>query len=353
MKNLTVGALRATLGLAWTLIGVTANASGIEPILPNSSVRAVGIVTADVEKTAQRYGAVFGSDSWEVADEAVEIIDYRTGNGIRSRATLRTAVGKVKDRQFELIQPMRGSSPFQDFLTQRKETAAYYFSLGTIANALDAIKKLQASGYKLLMQVHSSNGQLHTYMDTSDELGGVLEFSSEATRSPKQKSISRTLKISELPDPKRRLDMTDKRLGQLAFVVTDGEKVAKSYADIFGVKLNYIPPLDLDMSAVRNMDLPLNSTVGIKVYLGQWDTTQIEVIEQLVGDTTYRRFMRRNGGSGIHHMSFGFVPDAPDTEDRFRKAGYVIDMGGTLRRGTIRFFYMDTPDLGFDVEFLQ
>jgi hypothetical protein len=180
-------------------LGASEHAMAGDPILPNASIKSVGIVTFDAEKTARRFAAVFGANTLTVLEQEVAITDFRSGSAVRSKATLRTAAGNVKDRHFELIETTQGTSPFKELLVHREGPAAYYVSVGELPNAGDVIKKMKASGYKMQMQILTKDGQLHTYVDMSDQLGSVLEFSSPAGRATLENKTANVDGLSAVP----------------------------------------------------------------------------------------------------------------------------------------------------------
>jgi methylmalonyl-CoA/ethylmalonyl-CoA epimerase len=81
------------------------NALGLPPI------DQIGFVVPDLDVAMASYAPLFGP--WTIMDADIEQADY---HGEAQDCKLRIAFGRSGDLEIELIQPVGGSSPHQDFI---------------------------------------------------------------------------------------------------------------------------------------------------------------------------------------------------------------------------------------------
>ncbi len=135
------------------------------------------------------------------------------------------------------------------------------------------------------------------------------------------------------------VDIKDNPIIQIGFVVRDAVKMAKRYADIFG-----IGPWNFVEGKVRDCILRgetlKNIDCGLRIALADLGKLQLELIQPLHGPSTHMSFLKEQG-EGIHHVSFGAVEGHDKIISGLMAEGIGIEMQG-LARDVDTFTYLAT-----------
>ncbi|MBC8461732.1 MAG: VOC family protein [Deltaproteobacteria bacterium] len=122
------------------------------------------------------------------------------------------------------------------------------------------------------------------------------------------------------------VNVSDKSIIQIGFVVNDAVKMAKRYSEIFG-----IGPWNFIEGKVRNCILHgktlRNIDCGLRLALADLDKMQIELIQPMYGPSTHMSFLKEYG-EGIHHVSFGTIEDHDQVVSSLNARGIGIEMQG-------------------------
>lgn len=124
------------------------------------------------------------------------------------------------------------------------------------------------------------------------------------------------------------VNVRDKEIVQIGFVVHDAVKTAKGYSEILGVgPWNFIDGKARDFilhgETLKNMDCGLRIAIA---YLGKM---QLELIQPLHGPSTHMSFLKEQG-EGIHHVSFGAVESHQQIISGLAAEGIGIEMQGLV-----------------------
>jgi hypothetical protein len=135
------------------------------------------------------------------------------------------------------------------------------------------------------------------------------------------------------------VDIKGNPIIQIGFVVHDAVKMAKRYAEIFG-----IGPWNFVEGKVRDCILRgetlKNIDCGLRIALADLGKLQLELIQPLHGPSTHMSFLKEQG-EGIHHVSFGAVEGHDKIISGLTAEGIGIEMQG-LARDVDTFTYLAT-----------
>ncbi len=124
------------------------------------------------------------------------------------------------------------------------------------------------------------------------------------------------------------VNVSDKSIIQIGFVVNDAVKMAKRYSEIFG-----IGPWNFIEGKVRNCILHgktlRNIDCGLRLALADLGKMQIELIQPMYGPSTHMSFLKEYG-EGIHHVSFGTIEDHDQVVSSLNARGIGIEMQGLV-----------------------
>lgn len=337
-----------------------APAHAVQPLLgPDAPrVEAIAVATFDVEKTAQRYAQVFGVSSWDIFEDRV-VASQSPVHGPSTEATVLRATGRFGGLTLELVQALKGTTPLDAFLKERGVPALHHFVVSLKEPSGKVLAALRAAHHPIEMEVHRSDGSVHLCIGTEPQLGTSFEWISKPAQKPAVPL--RTLHFVE----QGLVDMQGVRVGQISVVVRDIKATTANYFTFFHADgpANFLPYFMPDSHPLTNMiwaDLPVNSAVGVLVSITSIGGMQFEVVEPMLGASTWQRFLASTGG-GIHHIMLT-IKDPIKAEAAFRRAGYIVDVSATIagmnpvaEQEEIRapaFTYMNGAiDLGMNIEF--
>lgn len=140
-------------------------------------------------------------------------------------------------------------------------------------------------------------------------------------------------------DIKPAMDVSDKSIIQIGFVVNDAVKMAKRYSEIFGIgPWNFIEGKVRDCilhgKTLRNIDC------GLRLAMADLGRIQLELIQPMYGPSTHMSFLQEQG-EGIHHISFGAVEGHDQIISGLTARGIGIEMQG-LAGDVDTFTYLAT-----------
>ena len=135
----------------------------------------VGLIVADIEKTAQQYVDILGLPVPRIFRTAGYDITETTYNGEPSEATARLAFFDAGQMQIELIEPDEKPSVWREFLEAKGEGIQHIaFRVNDTKKATDHFAQ---SGIEISQQgLYSDRSGMYTYMRSEDDLGVVIEL---------------------------------------------------------------------------------------------------------------------------------------------------------------------------------
>lgn len=152
---------------------------------------------------------------------------------------------------------------------------------------------------------------------------------------------------------KRKLDLLDNGVAQIAFVVEDLDRTVRNYHELFGIgpwtfytyEKPFVPVMQVNGEP---------ADYAMRVALSYFGDMRIELIEQKFGDTVYKEFIE-NHGYGIHHLGV-LVDDMDEAIRKCKSAGYAVTMEGQGfgLDGDGYYAYLDTEDtISTTIELIQ
>jgi len=139
-------------------------------------------------------------------------------------------------------------------------------------------------------------------------------------------------------------------LSQIAVVVDNVRFTAESLSNLLGIgpwKFEDWPPENR-----KNWQSSYNGKPHkwkTKLAFANFNNIEIELIENVEGESAYSQFLREKG-KGIHHLLFE-VEELDAVVSELKSKGVKEKMGATGRKPGTRWVLMNTIDLlGFDIE---
>jgi methylmalonyl-CoA/ethylmalonyl-CoA epimerase len=135
------------------------------------------------------------------------------------------------------------------------------------------------------------------------------------------------------------LALLGKSLEQVAFVVKSLEAGQKFFNEKMGVPRFFVIE-DFGRRATEKTFRGKPANHDFKIAIAYSGNTQIELIEHVAGDTTYKEFLERRG-EGLHHLGF-FVEDRPSYDKVFAEFNTNFPVLQSGRFGETLYTYFDT-----------
>ena len=145
------------------------------------------------------------------------------------------------------------------------------------------------------------------------------------------------------------VNLSAEKVVQFGLVVSDAEKVAKRFSDIFGVSWRFY---EAKPRGLVLRDKPSDGESLMKVAIGDLGGRSIKLIQPVSGPSLYREFLDRHG-EGFLYFSLGTVGNHDRIVDALKKAGVAIAMQGRLGTHTTFTIFDTAEDLGCDIEIVS
>lgn len=135
------------------------------------------------------------------------------------------------------------------------------------------------------------------------------------------------------------LTLLGKSLEQVAFVVKSLEAGQTFFNEKMGVPRFFVIE-DFGRRATEKTFRGKPADHDFKIAIAYSGNTQIELIEHVAGETTYKEFIERRG-EGLHHLGF-FVEDRPSYDKVFSEFNTNFPVLQSGRFGETLYTYFDT-----------
>ncbi|MCL5265780.1 MAG: VOC family protein [Chloroflexi bacterium] len=140
------------------------------------AINQIGIVVRDVDKAVERYWNELGIGPWMIFTFGPGV-KKTTYHGEPCSFALRIAMAQVGPLFIELLQPLSGPTPHQEFLDQHGEGVQH---LGVFVQSFEqAAEEMRRLGYEEITAAHGIGPKgdgAAAYFDTQDSLGTLLEL---------------------------------------------------------------------------------------------------------------------------------------------------------------------------------
>ncbi|MCL3819412.1 VOC family protein [Aeromicrobium wangtongii] len=325
----------------------------------------VGVVVRDLEAATLRYAEIFGIDEWDVRDFGPGRLTDVTAHGRPAEPTFRTATGTTVPPPggqigtfanpkvpvtFELVQPLRGESPFQELRFQRGQGVSH---LTLAVQDYDEFAALRGALHEAGLGIAASmtvDGVLERhFVDTRAALGGFLV----EVQVPLVDGGRDLVEVTErwnhagrYTRPEGVGPLTVRGVNHVGIVVQDLMASLERYHRILGVERFNIrnwrtEPGLLDEPYYRGEPVDHAYFTGFQLF----KDFGFEIIQPTQGPSHYNREFGDHYGEGIHHLMMT-VEDDVENWDAWRDWLASIDvplaMGSELLGGAAHFCYYDT-----------
>jgi len=330
--------------------------------LSGEKIIQISLVVRDMETVAKRFSEVFGV-SWKFYDvrpKQILLHDKVLGDiDCRRRA----ALGAFGGRSFKLIQPVSGQSSYAEFL-QKNGEGFYTIGFGTLASHDQVVSALRKAGIGIEMQGDLGNGSKFTVLETTEDLGCRIEFSSpagQATETNLKQTGTFVPATAGIIDMDKPVFAGGKKFNQVGIVLKDEKKATKRFAELLGIqgwRYSSGPP-GLTDAFLNEKPVPESAMPSLDVAFGNgWlGDIQIELIRPLglQPGGCHQWFLDKHG-NGIQHLSFGLQADHQAAVDAMKKAGIGREFSATLRSAggtggvSVSYFATQSQMGGFQLE---
>lgn len=332
-------------------------------LLPVKGLISVGVVVPDLEKATRRYAEILGIDSWEVRTFDADRLSVMTSRGRRVEGSFRTAVGTTKGAvresgvapgpdavpvTFELVQPLAGETPFQEFRFRRTQGICHLTLSQVTSQEWPAIQSALADaglGTAASMTVDGTH-ERHL-IDTRSRLGGFLVevLVGDATQSPVDEVWDHSGTYTR---PERVGPLPVQGVGHFGVVVNDVIATIEQFNEVLGVEHWRIRDWRSEPDLLQN-PFYRGEDVDHEYFTGLAPFTDFgfEVIEPTKGPSHYNREFRDVHGEGVHHMLLSVTADKQlwdSNREWLASIGVPLAMGAELIRGSGEFCYYDTEE---------
>jgi catechol 2,3-dioxygenase-like lactoylglutathione lyase family enzyme len=328
--------------LAFVFGGFAPSASGqvAKPTIDLSIYRhvvQVGWVVKDLDSVV---------DYWEMLGlkniHRAGVVDFPdiTYRGKKTPLKMRMAFGDIGGVQIEWIQPVEGTSVYNEFLSKHGDGVHHLAYRVPSPAALDEqIQYFKKRGVGVV-QSGSWKGQKgegrFAYLDTAPQGGGITI---ELMYNPDWPPDGETPHANDYPFNK---------IVQYAFVIPDVHKIGAFWQRMgFGA-------MEVDHNVSLNrMYRGKPGKFEMDLGWGRAGDVVFEWIQPTMGPSVYYEF-RKARGEGLHHLAFN-VKDMDEAIAHFKAKGVPVSMSGAwdTKGSKGRFAYLDTdPHGGVTIELL-
>ncbi|MBD3648878.1 MAG: VOC family protein [Pseudomonadales bacterium] len=288
-----------------------------EALFKKHEITGIGLCVPDVIACARQYGELLGVGPWKFFEQQLD--DGRH---------LRTAEAKMGRLNVELRQPMKGE-PTNRF---------HHISIGPIEDFGGVLEDVKV--FDVSVDLHENgSGSCHAMLDTTEMLGTRLEMHKVHDRHQDP--------FAEYAPTDSLVKIQDKDIVQLGIVVDDVERFADCYSRMFGIEdwsfLDFSPGAQW-RGIYRGLPLS-GQQFHIKAGLAMHGDMQIELLQPTWGVSTHMDFLKESG-NGVHHVSFGQVPDHDELVTKLRAGGVEIEMAGEVGTGAWFTYFRSAHRLG-------
>lgn len=335
-------------------------------LLPVDRLYSVGVVVKDLGAATRRYAEIFGIDRWEVRRFGPERLTDVLAHGRPVTPGFRTATGTTRvpppsghplagplsvPVTFELVQPLAGESPFQEFRFVRGQGISHLALAVQDEETFEHTRRrLAERGIGIAASMTVDGRVRRHFVDTRKALGGYLV----EVRVPGDAGAD----LGDLPPdevwdhsgtytrPEGVGPLPVSGVSHFGVVVHDLMATLPRYHEILGVERWAIRDWRTEPGLLENA-FYRGAPVEHEYFTGLTPFADFgfEVIQPTFGPSHYNREFRDLWGEGVHHMLLHIDTD-PEAWDRTQRwlagIGVPTVMGADLMGGATAFCYYDT-----------
>lgn len=143
----------------------------------------VGIIVENVEKVARNYSEIFGVGPWKYLKMKPPFVSENTLHGVKvisgQENHLRIALANLGGIEIELIEPVKGTSLYRDFLAIHGQ-GVQHVSFGACKDYDEMLSAMNKHQIDVAISGVLGGASRVTYMDTQKDLATLFEFGSSA-----------------------------------------------------------------------------------------------------------------------------------------------------------------------------
>jgi catechol 2,3-dioxygenase-like lactoylglutathione lyase family enzyme len=339
----------------------------MKSVLEIDRLRSVGVVVNDLDKATARYAEIFGIDHWDVREVDATRITGAWSYGRPTKPSFRTATATTTAPTgddaspllgltecvpvtFELVQPLTGESPFQEFRSTRGQGISH---LTLAVRSIDQFRQLRETlaeaGFQIAATIVIDDRLERHFIDTRAALGGYLV----EVQVPLEPTAEDSLAVSEKWDQSDRYTRPEgvrpvalQGISHFGVVVNDVMASLAQYHKFFGIEQWGMHAWRTESGLLEDpfyREEPVNHEYFTGV--AQFRDFGFEIIQPTLGPSHYKEEFRDRWGEGLHHMLLNVTAD-PGRWDEVRGWLASIDvplaMGADLLGRGVAFCYYDT-----------
>lgn len=324
----------------------------------------VGVVVRDLQAATRRYAEIFGIDEWDIRDFGPERLSNVNAYGRGDiQASFRTATGTVHPPAgfhslfgevatpvtFELVQPLTGETPFQEFRFRRGQGISHLTLSVQDAAAFGVLRDELMKFGLAIVNFFTVDGVLERhFIDTRQMLGGYLV----EVQVPLSPAAQSTIAITErwnhagtYARPDGIGPVTVSGVSHFGVVVNDVIAAINRYNEILGVESFGIKDWRTEPGRLEN-PYYRGKPVNHEYFTGltPFRDFGLEIIQPTLGPSHYNREFRDLWGQGIHHMLLNITGNEAEWDATIAwlaSADVPLAMGADLGPSAA-FCYYDT-----------
>ncbi|MDZ7914879.1 MAG: VOC family protein [Rhodococcus sp. (in: high G+C Gram-positive bacteria)] len=327
----------------------------------------VGIVVHNIEAAALKYAEIYGIDDWDVREYGQDRLTDTRSYGRPTAPTFRTATGTTNWQSvsegtfgsatavtFELVEPLTGESPFQEFAAVRGQGISHLAISVVDEGALaDLTKEMAERGITLAASMTVDAAVQRHFFDTREALGGFLiEVRVPITSDVPAGEVMHWNLHGRYSRPEGVAPISVVGVAHFGVVVDDLMKTLPRYHELLGISNWNVNRLQAKPGSLEDPFYRELRPVDHEYFTGMTPVSDFgfELIQPTRGPSHYNREFRDLTGPGIHHMLLSLTTDENewnDTRSWLTSIDVPTVMGAEFFHGAASFCYYDTvADLG-------
>lgn len=155
--------------------------TAIEPVV--TDLVQICVVVRDLDATVKKYVELAGIGPWAVYDFGPPDLSKIFMRGKPATFRVKLAISWTKDRMWEIIQPLEGHSPYQEFLDERGEGMHHTLVQHAGHKFDEVVERFRAQGCEPLMTCEF-RGTRVAYIDAVRELKMYVEVIERPSGAP-------------------------------------------------------------------------------------------------------------------------------------------------------------------------
>ncbi len=302
---------------------------------PFGEVHHLGWVVKDLDKTME-YWKKIGITDFKVIKNKRSRDNY-IYRGTKMNAEYHVAFLYIGDVMIEMFEPVKGGSPYSEFLESHGEGIQHVaFSLNSYEELKSQVKRLQGLGIEIQEQGHweTDEGNAYFYYMDASHIGGLFfELMYNPLDIKNKKEGEKVTSNNEYPL---------NEIIQYAMVVEDVDKVIDFYSKIGFVNRGINRDNKGPWRRYRGEEEDLRMHMG----WSRFGSVSLEILQHTKGRSIYKDYLEKDG-EGFHHIGLR-VKDMDEAVKLFKKRGVEVSQDGAWGKTGVegKFAYLETDPVG-------